>query len=144
VLAVVQAQGVKSEKTIRRHWGPGGTGPGPVEVATEHVLAEARATWGLGGWLTRGIAFAGTRVLSDFAPNVTSRDWKGAVGLCSLQDCEHNGCTTEMKQTATAGGDMLAVTGAETEKCAKLVIASAEALGCAECLRRPAYIGSGL
>ena len=33
--------------------------------------------------------------------------WAGEVGLCSLQDCEHGGCSTEMKQSVAFHGDML-------------------------------------
>jgi hypothetical protein len=59
---------------------------------------------------------------------------KGAVGLGRLQDCEHSGCTTQMKQAAADGGDRLAVASAQTETGAALVIASAEPLGGIECL----------
>ena len=59
---------------------------------------------------------------------------KGAVGLRSLQDCEHSGCTTQMKQAAADGGDRLAVASAQTETGAALVIASAEPLGGIESL----------
>ena len=39
-----------------------------------------------------------------------------AVGLCGLQDGEHGGCTTEMKQAAAVGGNALVMAGAEAEK----------------------------
>ena len=60
-----------------------------------------------------------------------------AVGLCGLQDCEHSGSATEVKQTATVGGDMLVVTSAGTEKGAELTVSSTEPLGRTECLEAP-------
>ena len=49
-------------------------------------------------------------------------DLEEAVSLCCLQDGEHSGRTTEMKQTTAVGGNRLVVTGAETEKGAEFVV----------------------
>ena len=54
---------------------------------------------------------------------------KDVASLCSLQDFEHSGCTTKMKQAAAAGGDMLVVTSAEAKKGTEFVIPSAEPCG---------------
>jgi hypothetical protein len=74
-------------------------------------------------------AAAGRTVLSAFAAKRDGAIGKGAVGLGRLQDCEHSGCTTQMKQAAADGGDRLAVASAQTETGAALVMASAEPLG---------------
>jgi hypothetical protein len=60
-----------------------------------------------------------------------------AVSLCSLQDGEQSGRTTEMKQTTAVGGNRLVVTGAETEKGAEFVVSSAEPIGGTESLEAP-------
>jgi len=54
------------------------------------------------------------------------------VSSCSLQNCEHSGRTTKVKQAATAGWDMLVMTSAEAEKSAELVVPSTEPIGRAE------------
>ena len=43
-------------------------------------------------------------------------DSEWAVWLCSSQNGEYGGCTTEMKQTASAGSDVLVVMREEAEK----------------------------
>jgi hypothetical protein len=62
---------------------------------------------------------------------------KAELGLRRSENGEHGSGTTEVKQTATAGGDMLVVAGAGAEKGAEFVVASAEALRGSEALKAP-------
>jgi hypothetical protein len=70
-------------------------------------------------------------------------DLEDAASLCSLQDGEHGGHTTEMKQTAemkqttAVGGNMLVVSAAETEKVTEFAVSSAEPIGGTEFLEAP-------
>lgn len=52
-----------------------------------------------------------------------------ATVLCSLQDGECSSGTTELKETLAAGGNVLAVAGADTEMVAEFVMTSTEPLG---------------
>jgi hypothetical protein len=56
----------------------------------------------------------------------------GELRLRCLDDGEHSGDTTEMKQATAVGGDVLVVVGLQAEKVAEFVIASAEPLRCIE------------
>src|SRR5215211_3115386 len=62
---------------------------------------------------------------------------KAWLALSSLQDCEHSGCTAEVKQTAAVGGNRLTMVGADAEKGAELVVASTEPFGSPERLEAP-------
>ena len=65
------------------------------------------------------------------------RHLEDAVRLRSLQNCEHSGGATEMKQTAAAVGNVLVVASAEAKKGAEFVIPSAEPCGGIEFLEAP-------
>src|SRR3954452_17838867 len=59
------------------------------------------------------------------------REVKAEFSLRRLENSEHTAGTTEVKQAAAAGGDVLVVAGARVEEVAELVVASTEALrGC--------------
>jgi hypothetical protein len=62
---------------------------------------------------------------------------ESALRSRGLQDGEHSGGATKMKQATTVGGNVLVVASAETEKGAELVIPSTEPIGGIEFLETP-------
>src|SRR6186713_1817491 len=65
----------------------------------------------------------------SFRASQYNRDIVGGILSGGLKNPKHSGGSAELTKTATIGGDILAVEGANTEEVAKLIVAATKSAG---------------